>query len=230
VSRQRRPARVHRNPSPRERAVSLGILALLPLIAGAVFVKGRQVDPSVFSAAAAVPGSAPIRTPGALSRVPPLDRNPETPRAARAESASTSSLPDRFAGLPWQPDGPVEEFTPDTLYQKIDGRADEYLNDGFVRLRFASYAQGTQFIDVFVYDMGTENHARHRWSAERPPGALPSSVGSAAYTVASSAFFVQGQQYVQVIGSEPGDDIEAAVRTIAGAIADALNRPGWSSR
>ncbi len=209
-----------RTPSRLEIWLSWALLSLLPVIAAVVYVTGQRFDPNVFALDA---GALSARTVAPLQPAPAASSDPEL-FAARPRASAAGVLSERLASFDWPADAPVERFTPTTLYQKIDGRADEYLRDGFVGLESASYARGAQFIDVFAYDMGSELHARARFSAERPPRAITAPLGQDAYCVASSCFFVDGRYYVQVVGSERGADVERAVLQAARAVADAIAR------
>lgn len=209
-----------RTPSRREIWLSWALLSLLPVIAAVIYVNGQRFDPNVFALDA---GALGTRTVAARQPAPAASSDPEMP-AARPRESATSLLSERLAPFDWPADGPAERFTAGTLYQKIDGRADEYLRAGFISLESASYARGAQFIDVFAYDMGSEAHALARFSSERPPGATAVPLGRDGYCVASSCFFVDGRYYVQVIGSEPGTDIERTVLQAARAVAGAIER------
>ena len=66
--------------------------------------------------------------------------------------------------------GPVESFTPENLYDKIDGKAELYLAAGVVGMRcqrFALKPAGEQWLEWFVYDMGTMPQAFSVFSTQR---------------------------------------------------------------
>ncbi len=202
----RTPRRGVRVPSRAERVLSWTILAALPIVAGGVYLKGRVYDPHLFALNPASLAARPIATTSPPPAVR-VARDPDLPPA--------STLPSRLAALDWEADGPAEAFTRDTLYQKIDGRADVYLQDGFARLDTISYARGSAFIDVFVYDMTDAVHARTRFAAERPRQSRALPLDTDAYCASASCFFAEGRYYVQVIGSDPGDEVARAVENVA---------------
>lgn len=210
----RRPA--PRVPSRAERIASWTILAVLPIVAGAVYLKGRTYDPHLFALNPALLSNA--RT-GAATGGPSgvaLSRDPDLPVPA-------TMLPRRLASLGWDADAPPERFTRATLYQKIDGRADEYLQNGFAGLETISYVRGNSFIDVFIYDMSDAARARSRLLGEQPHDAVPAAIGAEGYCVAASCFFADGRYYVQVVGSDPGAETVRAVGDAARGIS-ALTR------
>ena len=60
-----------------------------------------------------------------------------------------------------------ENFRPDDVYNKIDGKADLYLTAGFVHMtcqRFELKAANDDWMEWFVYDMGTFRRRRSRCS------------------------------------------------------------------
>jgi hypothetical protein len=87
-------------------------------------------------------------------------------RHATADSGGTNPFPD--AGIEgWQRPAQVARFTPETLYQKIDGRADLYVQYRVVGLTFGAYARANEpdhTIDVYWYDLGEPQNAP-RWAA-----------------------------------------------------------------
>ncbi len=102
----------------------------------------------------------------------------------------------------WSAAQDVAVFTPQTLYEKIDGAADAYLQYGFVRLTFARYVRSTSSnadIQVSLYDMTTVENAKAIYDEEAPPKPRSLSVGDAAYRSGASVFFRKGQMYVQIM-------------------------------
>jgi hypothetical protein len=132
-----------------------------------------------------------------------------------------SALPD--SGIPdWQPPRRVERFTPGNLYVKIDGQAEAYLKLGCVGLTFGTYAHATdagRAIDVYWYDMGTQQNALRAYQAEAPRDVPPVSVGDGGYQAGSAVFFRKGANYVQVMPTQPGDADAEVARKIAERLA-----------
>jgi len=128
----------------------------------------------------------------------------------------------------WHPDGQVETFAADALFQKIDGRADEYLTHGARGLQFVSFTDNRLFVDVFAYDMTTPAQAAAMLAAERPPQPAPLALGDEGYRAEASCFFRRDRYYVQIVASESGSpsaeaglnlaqQIDGAIRGAAGA-------------
>ena len=65
---------------------------------------------------------------------------------------------------------PAESFTPDTLSNKINGKAELYLSAGFIQLqtqRFRPADDPEQWFEVFIYDMGKPANAFAVYSTQR---------------------------------------------------------------
>lgn len=188
--------------STSERRLSYFLLALLPVIAALIYLKGQRYDPAVFALdQSALEEPSPAAGPRGLSR----------------DALAIESL---AAG--WRADGTAETFTAVTLYQKIDGRADEYLKHGARGLQFVSFTNDRQFVDVFVYDMGTREQAGAMFAAERPPQPTVLVLGDEAYRADASAFFFAGRYYVQVVASEGGNEVADVGLTVARRVEAAI--------
>jgi hypothetical protein len=199
--------RFRRIVPPTERRLSWTLLALLPLVAAAVYLKGQQVDPRLFALDPAL-----------------LEQPADPPAGAIARPRPDISLPIELALPGWTVDGGVETFTADTLYRKIDGRAEEYLKYGCRRLQFVSYASGSRFVDLYLYELATSSQAAAVFAAERPPRASRLRIGQEGYCVDASCFFYAGPYYAQIVGSEAGAELDEAAKTIAHGLDAAIAR------
>jgi len=159
-----------------------------------------------------------------------------------ASSASATAVAEVPSPLPsevpagWQPPQRASRYPPDSLYIKINGRADIYLQYRVVALTFGSYvytADAKRTIDVYWYDMGKPENAQGIYRAEAPPDAEKAGLGRESYQAGGAVFFVKGSSYVQVLpsGPDPGDG-EAAMK-IAKGIAESITDEGgdqWASK
>lgn len=105
---------------------------------------------------------------------------------------------------------PRIEFSPENLYEQIDGRAEFFLAYDVVRLTFASFESSgdtRRSLNLSVYDMGTPVNAFGVFSAERSPGEAPVDLGRAAYHSGPNVYVWKGQYYVQVIASPAADEL-----------------------
>lgn len=114
--------------------------------------------------------------------------------------------------------GPLECFTPDNLYDKIDGKAELYLSAGFVRLscqRFALKSAPDQWLEWFVYDMGTLPQAFSVFTVQRRPEHQPLELTQYAYRTQNALYFVSGSNYVEAVASSPDESLMQAMIDLA---------------
>jgi len=111
-----------------------------------------------------------------------------------------------------------EQFTPETLSEKINGKAELYLPAGFVGLscqRFASVQNADEWIEVFVYDMGRMSNAFTVYGAQIRPNAEKIPLGRFAYRTANGLYFVHGRFYVEIVAAAVSKQLDAAMLAFA---------------
>lgn len=179
-------------------AASLAILALLAVIAGVILAAQGRFNPAVTQWRQTAASLAADQ-----SSVPP----------ARAESLIP--LPEGFAAMT-----PAESFDPQTLSDKIDGKAGLYLAAGFVRLesqRFKGPDGDDSWQEFYKYDMGAFENAYSVFSVQRREDGVPLDLSEFAYRTENALFLVHGRYYVEIIASQATDPMQEAMRLLAGA-------------
>ncbi len=182
--------------SPLERAVGAVVLLFLIAIAVGIFLKQFLLNPAVL-----------------VSR--------EMSSAQKGEvvvAAATAWLPPELAEF-----GPAESFTPDNLYDKIDGKAELYLASGIVAMRcqrFALKTNGAQWLEWFVYDMGSLPKAFSVFSTQRRAEGETLDITDYAYRTQNAVYFVAGSNYVEAVASSSDEallnaTIDMATRFVA---------------
>jgi hypothetical protein len=136
------------------------------------------------------------------------------------------------------PRGEIEPYDADSLFEKIDGKADAYLALDFQSLAFASYARPTDpavYIDVYLYDMQAPLNAYGIYRAQRSGKEQALDAGEEAGAAGASVFVRQDRFYLEVIASGP--EAAAEARALAQAIAQAIpaehdpvTDPAWLPR
>lgn len=207
--------------SPTEKRLSWMLLLLIAGIGAAIYLKGQRYDPYLFSLdqslLAGVQAQAVRAQPDRLvyEEEEGEVQSGESPRGAEN---SSSGLLDGLAPEGWQPMGSAEQFTSETLYEKINGRAEQYLAYNVAGLTCVSLTDGSdesRFIDIFVYDMGHPPQAFGIYSVERSEGQPAVDLGRDGYRVESSIFFWKGRYYAQVLASELGPELQQTAQGIA---------------
>jgi len=175
-----------RTPGRTESFIGYAVLVVLVVVAGGVFLTQFHYNAAVL-----------------------------TPRALQPESLSPSAVPEasRLDLRTFAPEGLVvmsepETFGPETLSEKIDGKAELYLSAGFVRLvseRFARKGNPQAWLELFLYDMGSSRNAFAVYSVQRREEGQRIDLGDFAYKTEDAVFLVHGQYYVELIAPALGE-------------------------
>jgi hypothetical protein len=170
-----------RSPSLRESTISMGVLAVLGIVLAGVLRQQARFDPAVTVAATAA--TAASQGSGAAT-VP--DIATQWPAGLRAMSAA-------------------EAFTPATLSDKIDGKAELYLSANFVALtcqRVALTDAPGAWMEVFLFDMGKPANAFAVYSSQKRPDVTEAQIGDYAYVAGNQLCLVHGKYYIELVGAD----------------------------
>ncbi len=185
-----------------ETCIGIFILALLAAIAGGVYIAQSLFDPQLYSVALQKEENGA----GRKNSLPPPDSAP-----------APAYLPENLIPL-----GPEETFDPETLSDKIDGRADLYLSSGFVKLstrRFARKADPKSWLELFIYRMGDPAEAFSVYSVQKRKDSRPVDFTVSAYATQDALFFVNGPKYFEIISASP--DLTEEMRALAKNLVEA---------
>lgn len=160
------------------------ILVLLGLIALGVLRQQAQYDPARWGAPTA---------PGAGG-----------PAVAAGSPGDLASLP--TPGL--EAMGPVERFGPESLSDKIDGKAELYLAAGFEALsarRHHLAGQPSAWFEAFVFQMKDDKAAFSAFSTQRRDRGQKLDLATTAHLSGNALFVLHGPWYLEIIaaGSQP---------------------------
>ncbi len=200
----------------------IGVLVLLGLggIAAAILIKQSRYDRTVIN-----PGLAAVEMADSTSGVaaasgvqeaaPPaveIEGSSEVetrPAAAQKASVREGSdalqileqvkLPERVKAV-----GQTEAFDATTLSDKIDGRAEFYLDLGFEQLvtrRFQLVGEPPCSFEAFLYRMSSPLAAFAAWSGQRRPDAKIDKEHPLSYSTANAFYFTRGDYYVELVSS-----------------------------
>lgn len=196
------------------------VLTGLVLIAVAILLKQKHYDPQVIRPTLVVEGTREGDERGGAPVVggtASVGTSPEASLADYGEGASvagvmTTQASGKIAGATIlatlgsldgiRPLNTVEQFDAVTLSDKIDGRAEFYLELGFESLETRRYevrAESPQQCEAFVFRMASPLAAFAAWSNQRRPDARPSPTLPHAYTTANALYFVKGAYYVELV-------------------------------
>jgi hypothetical protein len=217
-----------------ERAASVLIVVLLASVGTAIWLKGKRFDPGVYSlrtdalkstvsnpegkaatlrADTDVGNELTSANPAAVAAASTKSSTVESGYGGEESGGAASSAPRpavkgepleiSLAGL--KPMSATEFYSPENLFEKIDGRAPAYLGFNFRQLRCCSFevtGSGGSFVDVFEYYMDSPANAFGIFSLERDPKGKPLDYAPDGYSGEMGFFFRQGACYVQIIASD----------------------------
>ena len=129
----------------------------------------------------------------------------------------------------WREATGFREYTPLNLWEKIDGRADLYLQFGMQRMSYGTYRHRTDpslSVDVYWYEMADSDGAFGIYRAEGGGQVTPIDVGDEGYGSGGTVVFRKGRDYVRVEATGEGESLEAAGPAIARAIAGRIEGSG----
>ena len=202
------------------------LLLLLAGIGAAIYAKGQIYDRGLYRpelTALSKQRPTEAQPVGSRTEQPAFAGGQLPPPGAGAQPPSSSGPLDNLAPPGWKLLENATHFTAATLYEKIDGRAEEYLDYKLVSLTCLSLVNAQdskQFIDIYLYDMGQPAQAFGVFSVERTEGLPAVTLGREGYRAEASYFFWKGRYYVQVLASGKG----AAIAQVGLNVAHTLEK------
>ncbi len=118
----------------------------------------------------------------------------------------------------FQADGPLEHFTEDDLYLKVDGRDSMFQTTGFRSAscrRFVSRSDATHAFEACAFVMQSPWAAMSIYLRTKRPEGRPSSVARHAYESSNALFLAQGDAYVEIVSGGTDEETAAARRAFA---------------
>ncbi len=209
-------------------------------------VELRAVAPAgAVTLTAAAPGA--LATPTPVPSVPAAAAAPAsglTPAEIAAELAVVpepqrkiaAMLP--LAGLPaeWtigkSGDRHIESFNADNLYEKIDGRAESFIQYSVKGMAYAFYhpaGDPSNELQLYIFEMGDSLKALGKYRSEKPEEAKPVSIGDEGYTSAGSTLFYSGRFYTQIVSTADDAKFAAFALELARQVAARQKPAGGAS-
>ena len=145
-----------------------------------------------------------------------------------AAPQAQAALPDLAALLPdlegWRRDGGLRLFGPDTLFEHINGAAENFLACGFELLAVQDYAgEAGQSLSAEIDFHGTPENAFAIYSSERPLAGAYLALGSEGYHEEGVLNFISDAYYVKLNAFDLGAQGDEALQALAAAIAARIN-------
>jgi hypothetical protein len=102
-------------------------------------------------------------------------------------------------------------YTPDNLWDYINGAATVYLQFGFTELRMAEYSKGKKKIMVEIYHHGSRENAFGIYARERYPDYHFMEIGVQGYQQGPVLNFLKGEYYVKMLA---GSDKPSVIKSL----------------
>jgi hypothetical protein len=147
--------------------------------------------------------------------------------ASAAALQETKSPPGAVGLLPdmkgWTKDGEAQVFTPESLFEYIDGAADAYLAFEFEELAVLSYDGGNKrSVTIEIYRHADLRNAFGIYTQERPQQGNFVEIGTEAYYEKGIFNFFHGSFYVKTAGYHLEGDDEAVLTAAAAEVASRI--------
>jgi hypothetical protein len=143
---------------------------------------------------------------------------PQPQSAPTAATVHTTWFP-QVAG--WKLTAPPVQYTPDNLFEYIDGGADAFLQFDFDELLTASYVNAQKVeVTVAIYRHRSAARAFGIYTQERPPGSVALPIGTEGNAGPDHLEFVAGPAYVKL--AQAGGKEMSFLRVFADKIAAGL--------
>jgi len=193
--------------------------------------------PAAVAAAAAVPAATLTPTP-APAAAPAF--NGLSPAEAAAEIASVPAPQQGIASMLPLSDVPagwsvgksgekhLETFNAENLYEKIDGRAESFIQYDVKGMAYTFYhptGDPSNEVQLYIFEMADNLKALGKYGSEKPDDAKPVAVGSEGYSASGSTLFYAGKYYTQIVSTQDDPKFAAFALEIAKKVA-AKQKPG----
>ena len=192
-------------------AATISSLAVAPAVAPAVAAPVAPVVPPVASA-----GLSKALHEAELAGVP-------DPQKAIAAMLPLVDIPAGWA-VGKSGDHYLETFNAENLFEKIDGRAESFVDFKVKGMAYTYYhpvGDESNEVQVYIFELGDTLKALGKYGTEKPDEAKPIAVGNEGYTTAGSTLFYAGPYYTQIVSTQDDPKFAAFALDLAKRIAAA---------
>ena len=151
---------------------------------------------------------------------------------AQSETQTTATAMDIRSLLPgidgWKLTEDPKIYSPETLFEYIDGAAEAYLGYDFQQLLVSTYEkEGTEsVVTVEIYDMSSPLNAFGIFSSERYPDIPEVQFGLAGYLEGEVLNFISGPYYIKLLCYNGEEQTADYLKEFAGAVDEKIKDKG----
>ncbi|MBN2400557.1 hypothetical protein EH223_09200 [candidate division KSB1 bacterium] len=136
---------------------------------------------------------------------------------------TSSPLTSLFPPMPgWSMEEKAEVYMPETLYEHINGAAENFLSYDFKQLAVRNYTREQKSLSAEIYFHGTPENAFGIYSSEKPLAGKYLPIGSQGYAEEGVLNFVSGRYYVKLNSFGLGPEGEKVLTLLAEKICRAI--------
>ncbi len=157
----------------------------------------------------------------------PVVEEEAAPETTSSESDLIALLPADGAVADWTKEGEPRFFTPDNLWEFINGAADGYVMYGFEEVVTADYSMEStdQSAVIDIYRMQDPVHAFGIYCQERNPDYEFHNIGAESYIGGTALNFWHGPYYVKLTVFEESDELKEELSNLANHISGKIDDP-----
>ena len=99
----------------------------------------------------------------------------------------------------------LETFNADNLFEKIDGRAESFIQYGVKGMAYAYYhptGDPSNELQLYIFEMADPLKALGKYGSEKPDEFKAVPIGNEGYTTAGSTLFYSGRYYTQIVSTQ----------------------------
>ncbi len=116
----------------------------------------------------------------------------------------------------------IETFNAENLFEKIDGRAESFIQYDVKGMAYAYYhpaGDESNEIQLYIFEMANPLKAMGKYGSEKPEEIKPAAVGTEGYTSAGSLLFHAGPYYTQIVSTQDTPKFSAFALDLAKRVA-----------
>jgi hypothetical protein len=196
---------------------------------------GQVLSPALTTGPAATPPPALTATASTGTGLSPAEIEAELAAVPEPQRKIAAMLP--LGDLP--PDWTVgksgehrlESFNADNLYEKIDGRAESFIQYGVKGMAYAFYhptGDPSNELQLYVFEMADPLKSLGKYGSEKPDEFKTVPIGDEGYTTAGSTLFYSGRYYTQIVSTQDDPKFGAFALELAKRVA-ARQKPGGAA-
>jgi hypothetical protein len=193
------------------------------VVAPTLATNPAAAPPAPTVAAAIGTGLSPAEIEAELTAVP-------EPQRKIAAMLPLSNLPPEWT-VAKSGDHHLETFNADNLYEKIDGRAESFIQYGVKGMAYAFYhptGDASNELQLYVFEMADPLKALGKYGSEKPDEFKTVAIGNEGYTTAGSTLFYSGRYYTQIVSTQDDPKFGAFALELAKRVA-ASQKPGGAA-